>query len=258
MISLAIPEGIPLMQNTDGLEYYIPTNKKELFYEVCKRWEEMTNLELEFAQYSKMFISDVNSYIALYKPKEISKEQYDKYNEKEHYDYLYEESGKYYFCAVKRKGRLEFYNLPLHKNKSYKIIKEAVFNYFIHNILPEKTITSCTNIFDFCAGLKSKGNWRIYAHKIVDGEVKKVQLQKTIRYYNSKSFSGIKLFKHEIVDGRMEVVESGPYMQTLYLIHEPKPIEQYDINYNFYIKLAREEINRILNPLMKEKSIKLF
>ena len=47
MIMEAIPEAIPLLQNTDGVETIIPRSKIDLYMEVCKKWEEITNLVLE-------------------------------------------------------------------------------------------------------------------------------------------------------------------------------------------------------------------
>ena len=52
MIMEAIPEAIPLMQNTDGVETVIPRSKKDLYLEVCKQWEKITNLVLEHGTYS--------------------------------------------------------------------------------------------------------------------------------------------------------------------------------------------------------------
>lgn len=60
MLSLAIPESKPLMQNTDGLEMMIPESKKDLYFQICKEWENLTQLSLEHDEYSKMIIRDVN------------------------------------------------------------------------------------------------------------------------------------------------------------------------------------------------------
>ena len=66
MISLAIPESIPLMQNTDGLETIIPRSKMQIYYDVCTEWEKITNLQLEHDTYQKLILADVNNYIAVY------------------------------------------------------------------------------------------------------------------------------------------------------------------------------------------------
>lgn len=59
--------GLEMIQaNTDGITYYCPREYIEHTRTLCKWWEQLTCLKLEEAQYSRMFIRDVNSYIAEY------------------------------------------------------------------------------------------------------------------------------------------------------------------------------------------------
>ncbi len=59
--------GLEMIQaNTDGVTYFCPREYIEHTRALCKWWEQLTHLELEEAQYSRMFIRDVNSYIAEY------------------------------------------------------------------------------------------------------------------------------------------------------------------------------------------------
>jgi len=53
-----------LMINTDGLEYHIHRDHAVEALGVCYRWEMVTSLSLEGTQYSRMWIRDVNNYIA--------------------------------------------------------------------------------------------------------------------------------------------------------------------------------------------------
>jgi DNA polymerase elongation subunit (family B) len=128
MICEEIPNALPLMQNTDGLETMIPKQYEDKYMEICRRWEKITNLQLEHDKYSKIILGDVNNYIAI------------------------TEDGK-----SKCKGRFEFENLALHKNKSFLIIPKAIHAYFVDGIKPEDYVKSITNIFDFCGGVKIKG-----------------------------------------------------------------------------------------------------
>lgn len=59
-----------LAVNTDGVT--VMYNKEDEFkvYEVCKAWEDLTKLTLEYARYSKMFIANVNNYFAVYEDEE--------------------------------------------------------------------------------------------------------------------------------------------------------------------------------------------
>lgn len=50
--------------NTDGITYYIHKDHEPHAKQICSWWESVTALVLEDADYSRMFIRDVNSYIA--------------------------------------------------------------------------------------------------------------------------------------------------------------------------------------------------
>ena len=225
MLSLTIPEGIPLMQNTDGLEMIIPRNKKHIYDEVCAKWEQITKLELEHFEYSKMFIRDVNNYIALYTdPKKEPK------------------------C----KGEFEFQNLALHKNKSFLVIRKAVYEYFVNGTLPETYLKTNTNIFDYCAGIKAKSGWKFVANSLENGMLKQDYLQKTVRYYVSNK--GSKLFKYHS-DGRTQQIVAGNWYQTVYNVHENQPFEKYNINLSYYIEKIYDEISNLLG---NSNQFKLF
>jgi len=97
----------------------IPVGQKDKYMEICKKWEQITSLQLEHGEYSKIMLADVNNYIAVNKEKEVTKEEYEKLKqETPHYIYR-EDAGKYYYSSTKCKGRFEFSDLALHKNKSF-------------------------------------------------------------------------------------------------------------------------------------------
>jgi len=63
---LKVP-GLRLIQaNTDGITYKCPNEHLSHVRTVCTWWEGLTNLELEAEIYSRMWIKDVNNYIAEY------------------------------------------------------------------------------------------------------------------------------------------------------------------------------------------------
>jgi len=221
MISLAIPESIPLMQNTDGLETMIPENKMDVYHKVCKEWEYMTQLSLEHDEYQKMIIGDVNNYIAVHK------------------------NGK-----VKCKGRFEWEDLEkkkvsvFHKNKSFLIIPKAIYAYFVNGIKPEKFIEDNQSIYDYCAGVKAKSGWHFEERVIREGSVEIKRLQKIVRYYVSTT--GVKLMKcHN--DGREIQVEAGQWMQTVVNQLDEKliPFSSLSIDKKFYLEEIYKEINQI-------------
>ena len=215
MICEAIPEAIPLMQNTDGVETVIPRSKKQIYLDVCKKWEEITSLTLEHGIYSKLVLADVNNYIAV------------------------DEDGK-----AKCKGRFEFEGLALHKNKSKLIIPKALYAYFVDGILPEETIKDNNNILDYCIGGKSKGNWQQVARSIEHNQPVEYKLQKINRYYISNS--GCKIIKVNKNDRREIQLEAGRWMQTIMNDIEHKDWALYDINEKYYLDAIEREINNII------------
>lgn len=66
--------GLKMIQcNTDGITYHCPKEYMDHQRAVCKWWEAMTCLELEEALYSRMFINNVNNYIAEYEGGELKR-----------------------------------------------------------------------------------------------------------------------------------------------------------------------------------------
>jgi hypothetical protein len=220
MLCLAIPEAVPLMQNTDGLEMIIPESKKELYLKICKEWESMTNLQLEHDEYSKMILKDVNNYIAVYK------------------------NGK-----TKCKGLFEFNNLALHKNKSFLVIPKAIYEFYVNGVKPEDYLSKNTNIYDYCGAVKAKGDWNFKLTEIVQNDnnesvIKDTKLQKLNRYYISKT--GHKIIKYN-PDGREIQTEAGKWRQTLCnnMSTIDSDINNLDINYDYYLERIYKEIETI-------------
>ena len=225
MIMTKIPGAVALMQNTDGVETIIPREHIDAYMEVCKEWEQITGLNLEHDQYSKLVLADVNNYIAV------------------------DTNGK-----AKCKGRFEFEGLALHKNKSKLIIPKALYAYFVDGTLPEYTIKHNRNILDYCIGAKSKGSWRQHAVYVKDGVAKQDELQKINRYYISNK--GCKIVKINKSDKREIQLESGQWVQTVMNKIENKKWSDYDINEKYYLNAIEKEINNIIG--VKSDQLLLF
>jgi hypothetical protein len=214
MLSDGIPGSIPLMQNTDGLEMMIPEGYKDKYFEICTQWEQLTTLQLEHDEYQKIILADVNNYIAVYK------------------------SGK-----TKCKGRFEFKDLALHKNKSSLIVSKAIYAYFIDNIVPEVFIQQNRNIFDYCIGVKKKGDWFFMETCFSKGVRTDTILQGVVRYYVSTN--GCKIIKVNAADGRETQTEAGKWMQTVFNEHQELPWSAYDVNDDYYLDKIYKEIEKI-------------
>lgn len=105
--------------NTDGITIKVSRNKIDEIEKINRVWENIAGLKLERADYSKMFISDVNNYIGLYT------------------------DGK-----LKRKGKYE-YERELHQNHSSLVIQRAVESHLVNNTDIEDFIKNHDDIFDF-------------------------------------------------------------------------------------------------------------
>lgn len=214
MLSDGIPGSVPLMQNTDGLEIMIPEGYKEKYLEICSQWETLTQLQLEHDEYQKIILADVNNYIAVFK------------------------NGK-----TKCKGRFEFKDLALHKNKSSLIVSKAIYAYFIDDVVPEVFIQQNRNIFDYCIGVKKKGDWFFMETCFSKGIRTDTILQGVVRYYVSNA--GCKIIKVNSADGRETQTEAGKWMQTVFNEHQELPWSAYDVNDDYYLDKVYKEIEKI-------------
>ncbi len=227
---LTIPESVLLQTNTDGATLMFNESYLDVYNQICRKWEEVTKLTLEFADYKAMYIWDVNNYIAVYT------------------------DGK-----TKCKGRFEWEDLQnhkythLHKNKSFLIIAKAIYAYFVNDILPETFLLNNRNIFDYCGGAKIKGEWEFQQICVDKDGIHKNKLQKTLRYYISSK--GCKIYKVNKHDKREIQLESGRWMQELFNKYEEKPWDDYHIDDSYYLENIYKEINNII---MKKTQLTLF
>jgi hypothetical protein len=152
------------------------------------------------------------------------------------------ESGEY-----KYKGLFEI-DKELHKDPSMRIVPIALNKYFFEGIPISDTIKSHKNIYDFCLRLRVNKDWEAQYKYIESNSLKTKKLSKNTRYYISNS--GGALYKHNLSDGRITGVNVGNIV-SLFNIYEKK--EDYDINYNFYIKECKKIIDSI-----EDKQLTLF
>ena len=243
MLSTEIPGSIPLMQNTDGLEMMIPAHYKDKYLEICSRWEKLTQLSLEHDQYNKLILADVNNYIAVHKTKLCSREEWENLRSQNPHYIFSQDKDCYYYNATKCKGRFEFADLALHKNKSFLIIPKAIYYYFVHDVLPEHYLRDNRNIFEYCAGVKAKGDWKFIETCVVGVERVNRELQKIVRYYVSNK--GCKIVKRNDADGREIQTESGRWQQRVFNEYIDLPWSDYDINEKYYIDRIYKEISNV-------------
>lgn len=159
--------GVQLIQaNTDGFTVKVKKDMIERMKEHVSRWEKVTGLTMESANYSKMFVADVNNYFAIYT------------------------NGK-----VKMKGRYEYQpqlSMDLthaHKNHSSLVVQMAVEHELMGRGSASEFIHKHDNIYDFMLRTKVDRTSRLI---LVNGENVEEQ-QRICRYY--ASLNGGKLIK---------------------------------------------------------------
>lgn len=204
---MTIPDLEILQMNTDGVSVKLKRTDVEQLNHWWKWWEDLTQLQLEDAVYSKMIINNVNNYIAVY------------------------EAG-----YTKQKGMYEV-DQETHKNRSQRIVKLALNEYFVNGKPIRETIENHMKgseykdfenqgVYDFCLGKKVKWNQQYVIRKGV--EEKKIT-EKVVRYYITKEKSSM---MKKYSDGRIEAVNKGYNAKLFQEFYED---DDYGINYEYYI-----------------------
>lgn len=214
---LTIPDVFIIQVNTDGVTVKIPREHTEMYYSICKEWESIVNLQLEFAEYSAMYIRDVNNYIAVYT------------------------NGK-----LKNKGAYEYKDLGWHKNHSALVIPMAAEHQLLGRGSAEDFIRSHDNKWDFMLRTKVPRSSRLV---LVDELGNEEQLQNICRYYPSTV--GGKLIKiMPPLPGKEEAGERRLSIDAEWNVVPCNDISKFawDINYNYYIT----EAMKLVTPLIGE------
>ena len=210
--------------NTDGILILFDKEQQEKISEIDKWWQSLSKHTLEYTPYKLFVQTSVNSYV-----------------------------------AVKLDGELKLKNefeidKEIHKDHSMKIVPIALVNYFVHNIPIRETIINHNNIFNFCKRFRSTEGWttetRSIGYDIDHLPYHKIdRQQKNIRYYMSNKGSTLMKVHN---DGRESNIEKG-WIVTIMNRFVEKPIEEYNINYQYYIS----KCNKIID-VIEDKQLTLF
>ena len=103
------------------------------------------------------------------------------------------------------------------------------------------------NIFDYCGGVKIKGDWEFKQTCIINRELVYKELQQTLRYYISEK--GCKIIKKHKHDNREIQLESGKWMQQLFIDYEKKDWKDYHVDDRYYLEAITKEIENITRPI---------
>lgn len=167
---LKVPTLKPIQINTDGFTYFIHKDYLEQAKAIEKEWEALTKLTLEDASYTRMFIRDVNNYIAEY-------EEYDK--EKKQTFTKHKLKGAYWSPdPLNYENSVSQQQPPAwSKDLGNCVSIRAAFAYMIHGVDPETFIRLTTNPYDFMCRIKVNRSDKL----MYNGN----QVQRNTRYYVS-------------------------------------------------------------------------
>ena len=201
--------------NTDGVTIRIRKELIDKMHEINAWWSALTKYELERADYQKIIFSTVNDYIAI------------------------KTDGE-----VKKKGDFVT-DFELHKNKSARIVPMALEQYYTSGIPVDVTISSHTNIYDFCLRQKASKDFHYEGFDRATGN--KTVYNKLIRYYISNTGEKLLKVKNEDSDSgaaSVSQVEAGEWLVTVRnQLDKDHPMD--NINYAYYIERAEKIISKI-------------
>ena len=207
-----------LQVNTDGITVKIKRTEIDKFYEICKNWEKLTKLTLEYVNYSKMIIRDVNSYISV------------------------KENG-----SLKIVGAFDF-DKEIHKNLSFRIVPYAAVQKLVYDIPVEETVRSTQDIYDFCGRYKCRTweGWKAEYYKYHKGLIDKINLEKTTRYYASTALNKLYKVKEEAGIVKKEIIESTTGVMLFNTYKHENHFNNYNVNFKYYEVEANKLINAVI------------
>lgn len=160
---LTVPTLKIIQINTDGITYYIHKNYEPMAAGLCREWEKLTALTLEDTNYKRMWIRDVNSYIA------------------ESFDGSLKNKGAYWIPEPLNYAESIGNCQPpaWHKDLGNCVSLQAAIANMVEGVPIEQFIRNNTNPFDFiCRAKVGRADQLWHGDK---------QIQRTSRYYISRT-----------------------------------------------------------------------
>lgn len=201
--------------NTDGIVIKLPNDKREVFNNIVKNWNETNKMNADSEEYKSYYCRDINNYFAVWT------------------------NGKVDF-----KGALDpkQYIKDLKKGYDMPIVAKAVYEYFVNNVPVMETLRNHKDILDFCKTQNVGKQFDVVYDTVKDGEIVTVHSQRYVRFYVANN--GIIIQKENIATGARNRLASGNTVQILNSLDD-KPIEERNIKYSYYYK----ECYKIIDPI---------
>jgi hypothetical protein len=154
-LMLEIPDLIMIQANTDGLTFKSKKKYAAKVREIVKAWEKKTKMEMVYASYSRIWLVNVNNYIAEYA-------ETGKLKQKGFFEHDYESYGAW------------------HKNFGNRCIAKAATAYLVHGVPINWSLATNPKAMDFMSTAKVTGESRV-----VYGDESQ-PIQNNTRFYYSK------------------------------------------------------------------------
>lgn len=151
---ISIPKLQIIQANTDGITALVPREHLWMFEFHKSDWQKETGLALEEVEYQKMWVRDVNNYVALKN------------------DGTTKLKGAYWYPKT-----LADYEGYWNKDYSMMVVQKCAEAMLVHDMNPEAIIGVFTNPFDFMKRYKSNAASKVYIGSQL--------CPKTVRYYVS-------------------------------------------------------------------------
>ena len=201
-------EGLSLVQvNTDGVTVLCPRNMMDRYNTICEAWQQQVGLQLEYANYSKMIIRDVNNYLAFYT------------------------DGK-----VKRKGAYQYEGLGWHQNQGGLVIPMAAEANMIYGTDIKDFVQNHKDMYNFMLRTKVPRNSKLM---LVMEDGTEIQQQNICRYYACKDGGKLVKIMPALIEGgedRRLSINSSWNVKTCNNIKDFGN----DIDYDYYIAEAKK------------------
>jgi hypothetical protein len=201
-------DGLSIVQvNTDGVTVLCPRDSMDRYNAICEAWQQQVGLQLEYANYSKMIIRDVNNYLAFYT------------------------DGK-----VKRKGAYQYEGLGWHQNQGGLVIPMAAEAKMMRGIDVKEFVQSHANKYDFMLRTKVPRSSKLM---LVMDDGAEIQQQNICRYYACQTGGKLVKIMPALIEGgddRRLSIDSNWNVKTCNHIKDFAD----DVDYDYYIAEAEK------------------
>lgn len=202
-------DGLSIIQvNTDGITVKMPHSARDEYDRICTDWQKQVGLDLEFADYSKMVIRDVNNYIAVYT------------------------NGK-----VKRKGAYQYEDLGWHQDQGGLVIRKAANEHILNGTDIRTFIENHEDNYDFMMRTKVPRSSKLV---LVMADGTEEQQQNICRFYACNAGADLvkimPALKDEEEPRRMSIGSGW----GMWVCNDVKDFDRNDLNYDYYIAEAEK------------------